>query len=292
RVSFMFFCNYRILRIFGGIFFVLFFVCVESYGGIGDCLWGGANEETSYTMPFVSSGTTLAQSSQPPMNIGAPIPSIPVQATPSTRATLVPQPNIPTISPITGNVGTIGQPASNSISTQFNNQIIPNNTSRVGGVEVVYVIPSGESGSDICIGGERGSPAVAAKIVAAGTPGAIPVALTTTTAYRPKVQYRLKFAPMKQKTETFVNVIDPRTRRVVRSYCQTGERQITTLPVVHWEEVIGYETVTVKIGTPIKQNYPQNYPQNYNPNPATPTPHKVLYLEQQPDTPTFSTDIY
>ncbi|MDR1479710.1 MAG: hypothetical protein LBJ00_12315 [Planctomycetaceae bacterium] len=310
----MFFCSYKFRFFWFSFFLVFFFACGESYGGIWDCFWGGANEETAYTTPLVHSGTSLAQTNQPPMNIGAPLPSIPIQATPATRATLVPQPNIPTISPITGNVGTIGQPAANSAfgntalppqnpafapQTQFNNQPIPNNTALAGNrgnVEILYVLPSNSPDADVCIGGEQGTPAVASRVVAAGTPGAIPVVIQTITAYKPRVEYRLRFAPMKQKTETLVNVIDPRTRRVVKSYCQTGERQITTYPVVHWEEVVGYEAVTVKMGTPVNQNYPQNYnptlpPQNTNPIPAAPTTHKTLYLDQQ-DNQTFSTEIY
>ncbi|MDR2642100.1 MAG: hypothetical protein LBC74_04835 [Planctomycetaceae bacterium] len=275
------------------VLFVLFFVYAESYGGIGDCLWGGSNEETAYSTPFVQSGTSLAQANQPPLNIGAPLPSIPVQATPATRATLVPQSNIPTISPITGNVGTIGQPATGIIPTtpiQAGSQI---STANNAGVEILYVLPSGSTSSpDICIEGEHSSPMVATTVVAAGTPGAIPVAVKTITAYRPRVEYRLKFAPIKQKTETLVRVIDPRTKRVVKTYCEKGEQQITTLPVLHWEEVVFHETVTVKMGTPIKQNYPQNYTPTPNNKPTPQTQHRVLYLDQQTDSQNFSTDIF
>jgi hypothetical protein len=269
---------------------VLFFICPASYGGgIGDCLWGGSNEETAYTVPFVQSGNSLVQANQPPMNIGAPVPSIPVQATPATRATLIPQANIPTISPITGNVGSIGQPATGIITTPQNQQNqISNTKTNYTGTEILYVLPStstsATNANDICIEGDHGSPAVSAAVVAAGTPGAIPVAVKTITAYRPRVEYRLKFAPIKQKSETLVRVIDPRTKRIIRTYCRNDEQQVTNLPVLHWEEVIGYENVTVKIGTPVKQNYPQNYPPSQN------IKHRVQYLDQT-DNPYFSTDI-
>ncbi|MDR1925940.1 MAG: hypothetical protein LBQ66_16350, partial [Planctomycetaceae bacterium] len=97
----------RFVFCFVFLFCVVFCGCFVVYGGISDCLWGGSNEQTAYTTPYVHSvGTSLSQANQPPMNIGAPVPAIPVQATPASRATLVPQPNVPTISPITGSVGT------------------------------------------------------------------------------------------------------------------------------------------------------------------------------------------
>ncbi|MDR1483425.1 MAG: hypothetical protein LBT09_01230 [Planctomycetaceae bacterium] len=287
----MYFCNNnsRLFPLFL-ILLVLFFICSESYGdGIGDCLWGGANEETAYTVPFVQSGTSLAQTKQPPMNIGAPVPAIPVQATPATRVTLVPQANIPTVSPITGNVGAIGQPATGIINTP-QTQITQQTTNNTTGVEILYVIPSESNASEICIEGERGSPAIAATVVAAGTPGAIPVAIKTVTAYRPRVEYKLRFAPMTQKTDTLVRVIDPRTKRVVRTYCRTDERKITNLPVVHWKEITAYEAVTVKIGTPVKQNYPQNYTPNYNTTPST--KHKTLYIDQTENQQYISTEVF
>ncbi|MDR0392181.1 MAG: hypothetical protein LBH59_09765 [Planctomycetaceae bacterium] len=264
------------------ILFLLFFICSVCYGAIGDCLWGGSNEETTYTTPFSQSGMPLAQANQPPMNIGAPVPSIPVQATPATRSTLVPQANIPTISPITGNVGTIGQPA----TTITTNPQIPSGyqtTTNTSGVEILYVLPSGVVDSDICIDGNPSIPAVAVSVVAAGTPGAIPVTVKNVTAYRRRVEYKMKFAPMKQNTETLVRVIDPRTRRVVRTYCRTDERQVTHLPILHWQEVVGYEAVTVKMATPTRQNYPQNYTPN-------PNEHRVLYLNQT-ENQYFSTEI-
>ncbi|MDR2346333.1 MAG: hypothetical protein LBE18_09730 [Planctomycetaceae bacterium] len=289
---------------------LLFFFCIVCFAdNLGDCLWGGSNEETSYTTRYFQSGQTIAQVNQPPMNIGAPVPSIPVQAAPSTRSTLIPQANIPTISPVTGNVGSVGQPATGTVTTSPNQ---PNymRSSNSTGVEIVYVIPSQNSASDIFIDGKYTRRASAVTVVAAGTPGAIPVAVKTVTAYKPRIDYKLKFAPIKQKTETLVNVINPRTKRIVRRYYETGEKQITALPVLHCEEKIVYETITARVGTPIKQNYPQNYlpnylpnsPQNYSPvnQPNTPNSHRVLYLDQmqnqpQPsstDSQIFTTEIF
>ncbi|MDR2171493.1 MAG: hypothetical protein LBP59_15230 [Planctomycetaceae bacterium] len=287
--------------------FVLFFlICGEGFcGGIGDCLWGGSNEETAYTVPYIQSGASLAQVNQPPMNIGAPLPSIPVQATPATRPTLIPQANIPTISPVTGNVGSIGQPATANINTT--QPQIKTNSAGIRTIqddaEIVYVLPSENKTAELCINGQQLQNVAAASVVPAGTPGAIPVAVKNITAYKPKKIYQMQFTPIKQKIETLVNVVDQRTGRIVKKYCQTEEKQITHLPVLHWKEVNTYETVNVKIGEPIKQNYPQNYTpgiqqiqqiqQNQNN-----TTHKVLYLYQQPEqqtqinNQTFSTEIY
>jgi hypothetical protein len=245
------------------------------------------------------------------MNIGAPVPAIPVQATPASRATLVPQPNVPTISPITGSVGTIGQPAtgtstissiptaipappfsSSSGSAQLNAQT----TSRT---ELLYVIPPSETGEEQCIQGERRHAAFASTVVAPGTPGAVPVAIQNVTVYKPVVERQLRFAPLRKRTETLVRVVNPRTGRVVRTYCQMDERQVTSFPVLHTEEVIRYEPTTVKIGTPIKQNYPQNYTPNYQPHIQTkPTQHNVNYPPYQQDqfqpteNKTFTTELY
>jgi hypothetical protein len=293
-----------------------FLICLDCYSdSLGDCLWGGSNEETAYTTPFIQSGTTLTQANRPPMNIGAPVPSIQVQATPSTRDTIVPQANIPTISPITGAVGSIGQPASGVITShpsQLNYQGTNRTIGNVGDsrTEILYVIPSdAKSSAEVYIDGNLNQAAALSNVVPPGTPGAIPVQLKTVTAYKPRIEYKLRLSPIKQKKETLVNVVDPRTRRIVKKYYQTHEQQITNLPVLHWEEIINYETITVKIGIPIKQNYPQNYSPNVSPTynspiqnnqPISSTTHKVLYIDpinNQSTQPTsqpqiFTTDIY
>jgi hypothetical protein len=296
------------------ILFVQFFICSNCYSdGIGDCLWGGSNEETAYTVPFVQSGTTLTQANRPPMNIGAPAPSIPIQATPSTRATIVPQANVPTVSPVTGSVGSVGQPATSVITSQpvqFNYQGSSRTAGNVSesGVEILYVIPSDNKASEVYIDGDLNRAAALSNVVPSGTPGAIPVQVKTVTAYKPRLSYKLRFTPIIQKKETLVNVFDPRTKRIIKRYYQTQEQQITNAPILHWEEIIDYESVTVKMGIPIKQNYPQNYSSgvlsNSNPvqvsPPVSSTTHKVLYLDptsnqssqpiNQPQS--FTTDIY
>ncbi len=70
------------------------------------------------------------------------------------------------------------------------------------------------------------------------------------TVRRPKVERRLSYSPITTKTETLVKVVDPRTGRVVRTYCNNDENT-STLPWLHVKETVTYEIVTVKVGTPI-----------------------------------------
>ena len=183
-------------------------------------------------------GVTLAQFTQPP-NLGAP-PAIPVQATPGTRAMDVPQANIPTITIPTGPVGSVGQPATFSGTMP---QIPPN-------AEIIHVLPSSIPANAICIDSAKAIPATEARVVPAGTPGAIPVILRTITVRRPKVEYKWTYAPIVNKTETLVHVVDPRTGRVVRTYCHE-ETQRSMLPWLHRREVVTYETVEAKIAVPV-----------------------------------------
>lgn len=209
-----------------------------------DCLWGGSNEETAYTRPYYPGmgGVTLAQVTPPNMNLGAPPPAIPVQATPQTQATSIPQATIPTITSPTGLVGSVGRPATSSGDAALP-QAPP-------GTEILYVLPSKEPGREECIDGVKAIPATAAIVVAPGTPGAIPVAVKTVTVRRPKVEHRWSFSPVRQKTETLVQVVDPRTNRVVRTYCREDESK-STLPWPHRREIVSYETVTAKVATPV-----------------------------------------
>jgi hypothetical protein len=102
----------------------------------------------------------------------------------------------------------------------------------------------------ICVDGAKTIPAAEAKVVPANTPGAIPVALQTVTVRRPKVEYHWTYAPIATKTETLVQVVDPRSGRVVRTYCKE-DLERTSLPWLHLREVITYETVTAKVGVPV-----------------------------------------
>jgi len=186
-------------------------------------------------------GITLVQYQQPQTNLGAPQPAIPVQATPGTRALEVPQANLPTITIPTGPVGSVGQPATFPGAMP---QASP-------GAEIVYILPSSQpSQAVICVDGQKTIPATEAKVVSANTPGAIPVALKTVTVRRPKVEYHWTYAPVVNKTETLVKVVDPRTGRVIRTYCQEDSEQ-TRLPWLHRREVITYETVEAKVAVPV-----------------------------------------
>jgi hypothetical protein len=218
-----------------------------AFGAGFDCLWGGSNEETGYTTPYVPGmgGVTLAQLPPPPINLGAPPPgqqtTLPVQAMSNTQALSVPQATIPTITVPTGPVGAVGQPATQPAVVNLP-QLPP-------GTEIVYVLP-GEVVQEECINGVPGTPAAAAKVVPAGTPGAVPVAVKTVNVLKPKVEYRWTYSPIRTKTETLVKVVHPKTGKVVRTYCQTDEEK-STLPWLHREEVISYETVTAKVGMPV-----------------------------------------
>jgi hypothetical protein len=185
-------------------------------------------------------GITLAQH-QPPMNLGAPQPAISVQATPHTQAVSVPQANIPTITIPAGPVGSVGQPAT------FHGAV----AHTPSGAEIVYIMPTSlPSDAVICVDGTKTIPASEAKIVPANTPGAIPVALKTVMVRRPKVEYHWTYAPIVTKTETLVQVVDPRTGRIIRTYCQEDSER-TMLPWLHRREVITYETVEAKVGVPV-----------------------------------------
>ena len=232
--------------------FPLFFfavLCVSSpvWGDLSDCLWGGRNEETTYSPTYIPGmgGVTLAQFSPSPINLGAPPPAIPVQAAPGTQAVNVPQANIPTITIPTGPVGSVGQPATFSGTSLGTLPQVP------PGMEIVYILPSSlPSQAVICVDGTKTIPAAESKIVPATTPGAIPVALKTVTVRRPKVEYQWTYAPIETKTERLVQVVDPRTGRVVRTYCQ-DDIERSRLPWLHRREVISYETVEAKVAVPV-----------------------------------------
>ncbi|MDR0705058.1 MAG: hypothetical protein LBF88_08720 [Planctomycetaceae bacterium] len=232
------------------ILIVLIIAVCPVFGGVFDCLWGGSNEETTYTPSYVPGmgGITLSPPSQPPINYGAPPPGqqtmnqiIPVQATPNTQAIPVQQATIPTITVPAGAVGSVGRPA-----TQPN---VVNLPQLPPGTEVMYVIP-GVPAEEECLDGVRGIPATAANVVPPGTPGAIPVAIKTVSVLKPKVEYHWTYSPIQTKTETLVKVVHPRTGKVIRTYCQTDEKK-STLPWLHRKEVVSYETVTAKVGTPV-----------------------------------------
>ena len=228
------------------VLFLFFFgvLCVATpvLGDLGDCFWGGSNQETAYSPTYIPGmgGVALAQFSSP-IKLGAPQPNIPVQATPGIQAMNVPQANIPTITIPTGPVGSVGQPAT------FAGPVLQAQP----GTEIVYILPSSlQSQAVICVDGNQTIPASETKIVPATTPGAIPAALKTVTVRRPKVEYHWTYAPIETKTETLVQVVDPRTGRVVRTFCQ-DETKRSTFPWLHRREVISYETVEATVAVPV-----------------------------------------
>ena len=230
-------------RLISLLFFCVLCAFSPVFGDFSDCIWGGSNEETSYSPTYVPGmgGITLAQFQQSPMNLGTPPSAIPVQATPNTQAVNVPQANIPTIMIPAGPVGSVGQPATFQGTMP---QAPP-------GIEIVYILSSSlPSNAEICVDGTKTIPATEAKVVPANTPGAIPVALKTVTVRKPKVEYHWTYAPIETKTETLVQVVNPRTGRIVRTYCQE-ETERSTLPWLHRREVITYETVEAKVGVPV-----------------------------------------
>ena len=230
-------------------FIVLLFwscvVCVSPlvFGDLSNHIWGGKNQETSYSPTFVPEmgGITLTQYQHPTMNLGTPQPAIPVQLTPHTQAVAVPQANIPTITIPAGQVGSVGQPAT-----------FPRAVAQAPvGTEIVYILPSSiPSDAVICVDGAQTISATEVKVVPATTPGAIPVALKTVMVRRPKVEHQWIYAPIVTKKETLVQVVDPRSGRVVRTFCQDG-MESTVLPWFHRREVTTYETVEAKVAVPV-----------------------------------------
>ena len=112
----------------------------------------------------------------------------------------------------------------------------------------MYILPPQEIPQELCP--QRGTPAVAAQVVPPTTPGAIPVAVRTMTVTRPKIDYEWTYAPMTETTETLVKVVDQRTGRTVRTYCETDQRR-SLLPWPHRKEVVTYEQVTVQVASPL-----------------------------------------
>ncbi|GHT10707.1 hypothetical protein FACS1894170_03260 [Planctomycetales bacterium] len=223
----------------------LFVLPIGHAADFSDCLWGGYNEQTNYTATYLSGqgGTALAQQPPPAINLGTPQPAIPVPPTQNTQNIYVPQANIPTVTIPTGAVGSVGQPAT-SITTAVQAQ------PAVAAAEIVYVLPSSSQPESICYDGQKAIPASEVKIVPAGTPGAVPVALKTVMVRRPKVERRLSYSPVVTKTNTLVQVVDPRTGRVVKTYCRDDEAA-TRLPWLHIKEETTYETVSAKVGVPV-----------------------------------------
>ena len=91
---------------------------------------------------------------------------------------------------------------------------------------------------------------------------------------------------MRTDVETLVKVVDPRTGRVVRTYCQKDEEK-STLPWPHRKEVVTYETVTVKVGTPVSLSPTASAASNtvIRGNEAPPPPYQTRYPDWKTDSP-------
>jgi len=251
-----------------------FFLPSVVQAAVCDFLWGGGNGATAYTAPYFPGAgrSNLADAQAPPMNLGAPGTGIPVQATPTTQPLIVQQSAIPTLNVPTGPVGAVGQPATSVAATATLANLPP-------GSELMYILPPKEIPSELC--SQKGTPAVATQVVAPTTPGAIPVAVRQMTVTKPKVDYEWTYAPIRETTETLVKVVDPKTGRVLRTYCTSDERR-STLPWPHRKEIITYEQVTVQVATPLSPNavrglapQPSNITAPVPQTSSTPLPHNV-----------------
>jgi len=222
---------------------VFMFSASSTFAAICDFLWGGSNEATAYTAPYFPGmgGVSLTNAPSPPMNLGAPDTQIPVQATPTTQPLLVQQSNVPMLTVPSGPVGAVGQPATSSAVTPALGSLPP-------GAELMYILPPKDIPSEQCP--PRGTPAIAAQVVPPTTPGAIPVAVRNMTVTRPKINYEWTYAPMAETTGTLVKVVDQRTGRVLRTYCETSNHR-SLLPWPHRKEIVSYEKVVVQVATPL-----------------------------------------
>ena len=218
------------------LFFCLLCISTPVWGDLHHRIWGGSNQTTTYSHGFVPA---LHQPAQ--MNLGAPPPAIPVQATHATQAIDVPQASIPTITIPAGPVGSVGRPATFPAMMP---QAPP-------GAEIVFVLPaSNPANTVINIDGQQGVPATEARVVPPHTPGAVPVILKTVTVQQPRVEYQWTYAPIVSRTETVVNVVCPRTHRIVQTFTHEDTAS-TLLPWLHRREVITYETVEVRVAVPV-----------------------------------------
>ncbi|MDR0520420.1 MAG: hypothetical protein LBH00_01055 [Planctomycetaceae bacterium] len=263
-----------------------FLLCgMPVFGDFGDCLWGGRNEETAYSANYLSGSgrTTLPPPVSPSMNLGAPPSGIAVQATPNTQGTTVPQANIPTITVPTGPVGSVGRPATEGTAPQTPLPQAP------PGTEIVYVLPPPQAPEAVCLDGVRSIPAAETKVVPPDTPGAIPVALKTVMVRRPITQLHWTYAPIVHREEQLVNVVNPRTGKVVRSFCRTEETAATSLPWLHLREVVTYETVEAKIGTPVSLVPAAAAAANTSVLPGNAAPSGSTYQSNYPGEPVIGT---
>ncbi len=158
--------------------------------------------------------------------------------------------------PVQGLIGSVNQPA--TLETWTGGGGHP------GGAQILYAIPTATPEADPLRPNDR--IAVAADLVPAGTPGAIPVAVQHRTAYRPESEFEWTFDWTTNTHLTKVNVVNPRTGRVVRSFYHQEEVR-SLLPWLHRKETVTYQPVSVPVATPIHPNRfsrPAQYPAQYS----------------------------
>ncbi len=259
---------------------------------ICDIFWGGSHAETAYSPPYVRNVSPLALQdvASPNMNLGAPQQAIPVVPSAIAPGTVVAQTGTVSSSGIAatglaqGPVGFPGQPATNSVTAAFSQDIhaqnvlaLPNMTLNT---EIVYVLPnppirtaSFPTTDGLPPSGKQRVLSQSAEIVPPNTPGAIPVALKTVSALRPKIESHWKYTPLTNTVETTVQVVD-RAGRIVKTFKKESEER-TLLPWPHRQETVSYERVTVKVAVPL-------------PSPHTTSNHTQTVIDPSPQSFTAS----
>ncbi|MDR3109451.1 MAG: hypothetical protein LBU65_07165 [Planctomycetaceae bacterium] len=214
------------------------------------CLWGGKNEETTYAapyMPVMGSGVANTDAPHPGVNRNAPRDSIAVQNTPY-GTIQVPQNYPANQQPANALVGTVNNPA----TTPFANSS--------GASQTLYVIP-GHAEADPLRPNSR--MAVASEVVPAGTPGAIPVSVRNQNVLQPESEWKWTFARTTNTHLRRIEVVNPRTGRVVRTYYEQEEVR-SLLPWLHQKEIVHYNQVIVPVATPVRNNAANRYPVQRN----------------------------
>ncbi len=230
--------------------------------GLGSCLWGGSNEETTYTLPYIPAlgrmrDSTSTYAPSPNVNLNAP-PGTALPVRSDVYGTIqIPQSSIQG-QPDPGAVGTITQPAT------FEQNFTPG---QPAGSQLLYVVPGGEPKADPLRPNSR--VAVASNVVPAGTPGAVPVKVRDQTAYRAQSKTQWTFDRTTNTRLTRIDVVHPRTGRLMYSYYRQEEVR-SLLPWFHPKETVDYVPVTVPIATPVhpatinRATYPKAVPPTYS----------------------------
>lgn len=207
-------------------------------------IWGGKNEMTTYAPPYVPSlstsrkgGTTGAE--PVPYTLNAPVGDGMAVRTSTYGTITVPQATIPG-DPATGAVGMIDRPATEGYLGA---------TGSEGQGQILYVLPGIEPEVEPLR--PNSGIAVASDVVPAGTPGAIPVAVKERTVYRPVSEYHWVFDRTSNTRLVRVEVVNPRTGRVVGCYYEQEEIR-SILPVPHVKETVHFQKEVLPVATPVR----------------------------------------